>query len=454
MFKRAFRENMLYKIQRYTDLLQRSELAVSAAMDVINIKMPALKVAAGLNPTDVNDNWNIFDTISTSYQAATDQASQFRAIINRARDRLSGTMSVDKVMLEDTAKELRDDLVYALEHLSNFSAQSHIVINVVDIVSSFIKDPRLFRTKLMNFILMGGAGTGKTTIAEAIGDVFAKAGMFVGNSLIEGGRGELVGQYMGETVFKTRSFLTGNLDKGVIFIDEAYGITPWEDGKPESYGTEAATAMVEFMSRYQGLYCIIIAGYERDMTRYFLPTNEGLSRRFPNKFLLTDMTGDEMIVIFKRQLLRAQGLPVPNGSNHNLVSDSYFTTEAVEYLRRLFMVCTQGDVSHMDEFDSATRRTYKRVRCFRPSWEYMYQVFEHQAGSMTNLADEAITVLYTTITFEEVFEQRKRGRTTRPCIRDQGVDIMRRVIIQRIMNMSFSDSDMFLKQLLQVEQIL
>ena len=50
-----------------------------------------------------------------------------------------------------------------------------------------------------------------------------------------------MGQYMGETVTKTRNFLVNNLDNGVIFIDEAYAITPWEDGKPESYGTEATT---------------------------------------------------------------------------------------------------------------------------------------------------------------------------------------------------------------------
>ena len=61
-------------------------------------------------------------------------------------------------------------------------------------LSSFIKDPRLFRTRLMNFVLMGGAGTGKTTLAQAIGDVFARSGMFVGDNLILAGRGELVGQ--------------------------------------------------------------------------------------------------------------------------------------------------------------------------------------------------------------------------------------------------------------------
>ena len=142
-----------------------------------------------------------------------------RSDLRRAQCRLEGSTS--SRTSDDIVKDHRDALVLALQRLGNFSVQApHIVCNVVDLVSSFIKDPRLFRTKLMNYVLMGGAGTGKTTIAETIGDVFAKAGIFVGNNLILAGRGELVGQYMGETVTKTRQFLTNNLDNGVIFIDE------------------------------------------------------------------------------------------------------------------------------------------------------------------------------------------------------------------------------------------
>ena len=145
-------------------------------MDVIRLRMPDLKRAAGVSTTDTSDNWNIFDSISGPYKAATEHASRFRAILNRARERLGGTMAVDRVTSDDVAKDHRDALVDALVNLTTFSVQGHVVDHVVDVVASFLKDPRLFRTRLLNFILMGGAGTGKTTLAEAIGDVFAKAG--------------------------------------------------------------------------------------------------------------------------------------------------------------------------------------------------------------------------------------------------------------------------------------
>lgn len=450
MFKRAYRANMLHKIERYEELLAVAQREVEDAMDVICLKVPDLKRAAGVPATDTSDNWHIFDSVSAPYQSAKDQATRFEAILNRARARLHGSMEVDRVTPDDAAREYRDALVGALEKLTTFAVQGHIVEQVVDVVSSFIKDPRLFRTKLMNFILMGGAGTGKTTLAEAMGDVFAKAGIFVGNKLVLAGRGELVGQYMGETVTKTRTFLVSHLDAGVIFIDEAYAITPWEDGKPESYGTEAAAAMVEFMTRYQGLYCIITAGYEREMVRYFLPSNEGLARRFPHKLVLCTMTADDMVAVFRRQLLRARGYPITHED-----AETYFTADAYAYLRALIDTALQGDVVYVDEDDSATRKRYERTRRFRPRWAHMYKLFEHQAGSMANLADEAVTVLYTTMSFRDVMAfHKKKGKNARPRVRCQDRAVMRRIVLQRIRNTALSDAHEFLRQFLEVEAVL
>jgi SpoVK/Ycf46/Vps4 family AAA+-type ATPase len=344
--------------------------------------------------------------------------------------------------------------VSALNKLSNFSTQSRIVTKTTDIVAAFLKNPKLFRTKLMNFMMMGGAGTGKTSIAEAIGDVFARAGIFVGNQLIEAGRAELVGQYEGQTVARTRNFLVSNLDNGVIFIDEAYAITPWQDGKPEGYGSEAATAMVEFMTRYPGLYCIIVAGYEKEMTRYFLPTNEGMSRRFPNKFVLRDMTADDLMTVFKRAMLKAQGLPVPDGRGVRLESEDYFTKDAWAYLRALIERCTHGTTVYVEEEDKATRKVYKRVRVFQPTWELMYQIFENQAGSMTNLADEAVTVLMTTIRFADVVAAHKAAGDAPPPIRRQDRSVMRDIVQQRVLNAALSEADAFLAQLEQVESLI
>ena len=455
IFKRAYRQNMLYKVEKYKSLRMRAETMVWQHKDVIDIKMPALKSAAGLDPKDTNDNWHIFESISKEFTEATDSAAIFEKIENDAEERLAGTMSYDEVKTSDIIYEHKDALVDALRNLSQFSTQSHIVAKCVDIVAAFLKDPALFRKKMMNFMLLGGAGTGKSTIAAAIGQVFARAGIFVGDKLIEAGRAELVGQYEGQTVARTRSFLVNNIDAGVIFIDEAYAITPWHNGKPEGYGSEAATAMVEFMTKYTGLYCIIVAGYEKDMTRYFLPTNEGMSRRFPNKLKLSNFDTEGLILVFKRKLLEFQGLEVPQGKNERLDSDEYFTPDAWKYLSDIVHYSLQGVVEYVDEDDSTTKQTYKHVRKFVPTWIHMYKIFEHQAGAMANLADEAILTLFAKISFEELaMVVKKSNGIARPTIRQQDRQVMRDIIVQRILNTALSDADSFMLQLEQMEQLM
>lgn len=453
MYKAAYRQNMTHKIERYAHLHSKANEDVTKEIQVINIQIPELKRIAQVEGDQ--DNWLIFESLSEHYREAKGRAAAFQAIQRSAELRLQGSMALEEVCRDDMVLTLRDDLVSALQALSNFSSQGHIVAKTVDIVSSFIKNPKLFHTKLMNFMLVGGAGTGKTTIASVIGDVFARAGIFVGDQLIEAGRAELVGQYEGQTVARTRNFLVSNLDRGVILIDEAYAITPWQNGKPEGYGSEAATAMVEFMSRYAGLYCIIVAGYETQMVRYFLPTNEGLSRRFPNKYVLNDMSVTELIEVFKRALLRSQGLRVPDGGNVRLESSDYFDADAWRYLHNLIEICTSGTTECTEEYDAATRKTYYNVPSFKPHFEFLYTVFQNQAGSMTNLADEAITVLMGMTPYAPVPVPKMQKRShDRSLIQRQSVGVMRRIVVQTIMKSSFSHYWRFLHQLEQVERFL
>ena len=461
MFKRAYRENMLYKVRRYGEMQERAEFLAAQEEQVIRVKRPRLKAAAGLDPDDRADNWSIFDSISASYREARDRASQFEAIKERAQERVRGGMAFDHVLeRDDPAHGYRDELVAALECLSNFAAQAHIVERVVDMVASFLKNPRLFQRRMMNLIFMGGAGTGKSMISAAIGEVFARAGMFVGDKLVDAGRAELVGQYEGQTVARTRNFLVSNLDAGVaIFIDEAYAITPWHNAKPEGYGSEATTAMVEFMTRYQGLYCIILAGYEREMTRYFLPTNEGLGRRFPYKFVLRDMSAAQLVHVFKRKLQEMQGLPVPHdGDPAPLESESYFSPEAYGYLERVVHHARQGRVQYVVEDDPATNRRYENVRHFHPRWPLLYDVFQTQAGAMELLAYDALTVLMTTVTFEDAARRRAPRASAVPgagggVFRRQGVRAMRAVVVHRIQAVALSETERCLEELADVERL-
>lgn len=429
---RAFRDNMQYKMVRYEELVREAERDVSKHLTIARLQTTDLKRVS--NVVGDADNWHIFESVSERYREARDRMAVFESLHERAATR---ARSIDG----PTMHALRDALTASLRSLTNFSSHSHVVTAVVDVVCAFLKDPRLFRRRLLNFVLVGTAGTGKTTLAGSIGSVFANAGIFIGNRLVTAGRAELVGQYEGQTVARTRSFLVSNLDSGVVFIDEAYAITPWQNGKPEGYGSEAATAMVEFMTRYQGLYCLIVAGYERQMTRYFLPSNEGLSRRFPYKFVLANASPEYLVRVFRRQLLLQQGLEVPDGDDNVLESDAYFTKEAWHYLECVVRESLRGQAFVTEEFDAATNKTHRRVTLFVPHYEYMHLVFENQSGSMAALAEEAVTTLLKHVPFSEFAPKRHQ---VRPSMEAQPTSVLRSIIVRRICNIALSLSTEFL----------
>lgn len=446
-FKTAYRANMRYKAQRYAELRAEADRAVALAREVIELQMPELKRLANIPANDSSDNWNIFESVSQHYRDARLQATQFEALEARAKARLQGSMAHDAVgSRTDHVYVLRDRLVESLQHLRVFSDQTHIMQTISDSVSTFLKDPVLFRRRVINMVLLGGAGTGKTSIARAIAHVLARAGMFISDNLIEAGRAELVAQYEGQTVARTRNFLVSNLDNGVVFIDEAYAITPWSNGRPEGYGSEAATAMVEFMLSYTGLYCIIAAGYEREMMRYFIPSNPGLFRRFAKYLVLEQKSPEELVRVFKMKLVEHQGVC----AIEPLASERYFTTDAYRYLTALIRESLTETVEWVTEHDTATLIEYHDVRKSTPKWPLLFALFKNQAGSMDLLAVEALDVLMSTHSFADARADCAEVPQARN-FRSQVKSVMRDVIVQRIINTSLTLTDAALEQLAQVD---
>ena len=445
LLQAAYIANMSNKSERYKTMIHRAQEDVTREERLIDEKMPDLKRKAEATP---HDNWAIFETVSRKYIEARDNLAAFEVIQRDAQD------NVVKLNDDVAVRELRDELVLALEALTNFSAQAAIVDAAVGIVSQFVKNPSLVRTKFLNFVLVGAAGTGKTTLVHAIARVFAKAGIFVYNRVREAGRADLVGEYEGQTVARTRAFLLASLEC-TIFIDEAYALTTWSNGKPECYGSEATTALLHHMTKYKGCYALFVAGYEKEMLRYFLPVNPGLQRRFPFRFKLNNLTSDELTTVFQRSLLLELGAELPEGRQAQLASVGFFTSQAWAWLKNLISAATSGENVMMAEweFDEATRTSYPPERIFRPLYPYMFELFKNQAGSMTNLAEEAASVLARSVSFASASTQARRRRRSGWTleIEMQDVEIMRRVIQSRINHTAMSQTDTFFAELEHIE---
>ena len=448
MLKNAYVTNMHNKKERYAAMVSTSQDDLAREEKLIDQKMPDLKRKA---EAVVSDNWSIFESVSKKYMDARDSLAAFEVVLSDAE------YGIHRMEEDDSyAICLRDELVASLEALTNFSAQANIVDAAVNIVSQFLKSPLLLKTKFLNFVLAGAAGTGKTTLVNAIARVFANAGIFVYNRVREAGRADLVGEYEGQTVAKTRGFLLSSLES-TIFIDEAYALTTWSDGKPECYGSEAITTLLHFMTKFKGCYALFVAGYEKEMVRYFLPINPGLRRRFPYRFVLNDLTPAELIQVFQRSLLLEMGVDVPEGRQEHLKSADYFTLDAWNWLQRIIVASTSGELAfHADgEYDAATRQTYPPRRVFRPTYPHMATLFQNQAGSMTNLAEEGATVLARAVSFASASHQmakRRKRKDWQLQIEMQEIDTMKCIIHARIQNSAMSQVSAFLEELQQIER--
>lgn len=146
-------------------------------------------------------------------------------------------------------------------------------------------------SQALNMIFSGNPGTGKTTIARLIADMFKEMGLLKSGHLIETDRSGLVAEYAGQTAKKTEEVFRSSLG-GILFIDEAYALANDNGG----FGKEAIDTLVKLIEDYRGEIIIILAGYRKEMED-FLKTNSGLQSRFPLNINFPDYSADELFGI-------------------------------------------------------------------------------------------------------------------------------------------------------------
>lgn len=144
-----------------------------------------------------------------------------------------------------------------------------------------------------HLLFLGPPGTGKTTVARMIGRIFKSLGLLVSGHVIEVGRKDLVGGYIGQTAIKTGERIADALD-GVLFIDEAYSLSRGGDGR--DFGQESIDTLNQDMENMRGRLAVIAAGYPRQMDE-FLASNPGLASRFTVRVDFPDYSDGELLDI-------------------------------------------------------------------------------------------------------------------------------------------------------------
>lgn len=234
-----------------------------------------------------NDTSDIYRTLETGPKKRSRKEDRARV----------GTRKAKKEDPSKAPKESLEDSLAELEKLIGLGGIKHEVKSLTNFLR--LQQRReaagLPETEIsLHMVFTGNPGTGKTTVARIVGQIFGALGVLEEGHLIETDRSGLVAEYAGQTGPKTNAKVD-EAQGGLLFIDEAYSLVA--TGSEDPYGHEALQALLKRAEDDRDDFVTILAGYPDEM-QDLLHSNPGLSSRFSRRFEFVDYLPLEMAQIF------------------------------------------------------------------------------------------------------------------------------------------------------------
>ena len=231
------------------------------------------------------------------------------------REDIEGAEALKELSVDDIVAKLDEEFV-GMSAVKDFVKE--IAIQKADMDDRLNLGLPVDQTIKLNILLTGNPGTGKTTVARKLGEIFYSMKLLSSPEVIERERKDIVGQYMnsaGEEMAKACDLAMGK----VLFIDEAYALAPVNDaGTKDEEATKAVEVLMKRMEDDAGKFAVILAGYPRKMDD-FVRINDGIARRITYRINIDDYSQSELTDIFKN-IAKKKGYSLANGTETQLSS--------------------------------------------------------------------------------------------------------------------------------------
>jgi len=181
----------------------------------------------------------------------------------------------------------------SLVGLPNAKKELHNLINFIKIQSLRVDHGLTSFPITYHLVFSGNPGTGKTTVARIIGQIYKHLGVLSSGHFVETDRAGLVAGYVGQTALKVQE-VVNKAKGGVLFIDEAYSLM---NDKQDAFGKEAIDSLLKAMEDLRDDLVIIVAGYT-ELIEEFLQSNPGFKSRFNHFVQFDNFSTDELYDIF------------------------------------------------------------------------------------------------------------------------------------------------------------